>query len=111
MRVAVLDMVGPICVDPEDAPRLREAIRSAMAASPGVVEVDFSGVTHVTSMFLNLSIGRLYGEFPDIESRLRAVGLHDEAVKVLDLVKRNARRFYSSTPEQQTALAHAPENS
>jgi hypothetical protein len=106
MKVPVVELVGPVCVAPSDGARLYERL-SGLLQSGELVELDFSGVTTLTSSFLNPAVGKLYGTFADLESRMTFTGLDAGDSAVLRLVQSNAKRFYASDSERQQRLKDA----
>ena len=73
------------------------------------VLLDFTGVRTLTSSFLNSAVGCLFANFSidTLRQRLRCTGLDATDEKLVQLVLKNAARFYSATPEQQVAMAAA----
>ena len=106
MRIPVLDLCGPICVDPDDGFRVCEQARPALERGESVV-LDFAGVTDLTGSFLNAAVGCLYGTFSadDLEQRLTCLGLDVTDESVLRVVKENAVEFFALNPAQRQRLA------
>ncbi|WP_349437419.1 STAS-like domain-containing protein [Pararhizobium sp. A13] len=59
---------GGICVSASDGQRVYDVVRRSVSSGDRVI-LSFSGVTRMTTAFLNAAVGQLYGEFP--ESRIR----------------------------------------
>jgi STAS-like domain of unknown function (DUF4325) len=116
MKIVVVDLCEPFCVDPADGVRTQAATTAALQRGEAVC-LDFSGVTVLTSSFLNTAVGRLYAALPagTLESRLTFTGLDAIDEALVREVQANARRFYAATPEQQAQLvesaSHLIENS
>jgi hypothetical protein len=55
---------GGICVSALDGQRVYERVSRAVAEGNRVV-LSFSGVTRMTTAFLNAAVGQLYGEFSE----------------------------------------------
>ena len=93
--IRVVDEVGPICVDPDDGDRFYARLK-ALFAEGGPVTLDFTGVTTLTSSFLNPSIGRLYGDFPAdrLDRDLTCVGVDTTDADVIAVVRKFARDYY-----------------
>jgi hypothetical protein len=108
VNILIADVCGPICVDPEDGERLCEAAAVALRGGASVC-LDFSGVSTLTSSFLNAAIGSLYGLFPaeDLAQRLNWIGLDETDESVLRLVQANAIRYFATPPLQREKLASA----
>jgi len=106
MAIRVVTFIGEVCVDPLDGRRLFEEIK-ALLGTGEYVDVDFAGVTTLTSSFLNEGIGRLYGELPlsDVDRRIRFHGLDSADQSLLGLVRRNAIRYYGASAVERDALA------
>jgi len=58
----------------------------------GVIEIDFNGITNVTTAFLNRAIGNLYNEFSKdlLEKNLYFIGLDELDQALLDRVLSHA---------------------
>jgi STAS-like domain of unknown function (DUF4325) len=108
VRICVVDLVGPVCVDPEDGAVLCRHALAAMASGLSVT-LDFGGVRALTSSFLNSAVGCLLASFPreTIKEKLSWSGLDAADDELVDLVLKNANRYYSATPEARAALASA----
>ena len=80
--IHVTDTVGtPFCVASEDGTKLYAAIFEHLRMHT-VVEVSFTGVTRLTTAFLNAAIGQAYGEFSadEIREYLRVAGLDEQGL-------------------------------
>lgn len=97
--------IGPICVDSADGAGLGEAIHNSFEQGESVC-IDFTGVTTLTSAFLNAGVGSLYGVYSKdrLDRDLTWKGLDKADEALLRLVQRNAVRFYSATKQQQEML-------
>ena len=106
MRISVLDLCGPICVDPDDGFRVCQDARQVLE-NGDAVELDFEGVTLLTGSFLNAAVGCLYGAFSadDLVQRLTWVGLDATDEAVLRVVQENAIEFFALNPAQRQRLA------
>jgi hypothetical protein len=106
--IRVIELIGPVCVDPQDGAILCQQSHTALSAGSGVV-LDFSGVRTLTSSFLNSAVACLFASFSidTLNQQLRWIGLDKTDEKLVQLVLKNATRFYSATPEQQAAMAAA----
>jgi len=64
---------GGICVSALDGQKVYERVRKGVAEGDKVV-LSFSGITRMTTAFLNAAVGQLYGEFSEetIRERLGA---------------------------------------
>lgn len=64
---------GGVCVSASDGQKVYEIIQKAVAGGDRVI-LSFSGITRMTTAFLNAAVGQLYGEFSEevIRQRLGA---------------------------------------
>ncbi len=62
VQIRVLDVIGPICVDPEDGTVLCTLTRNALSQG-SVVKLDFEGVRTLTGSFLISAVGCLRATF------------------------------------------------
>lgn len=107
-EIRVADLVGPICVDPDDGVKLCTLIREALDQGEEVC-LDFGGVRTLGGQFLNTAVGCLYASFgkEDLERRLLWKGLDQTDEAVVRLVQRNAIRFCEASKAQKDALIAA----
>jgi hypothetical protein len=107
-QIRVLELVGPVCVDPEDGILLCQQSYAALSQEP-VVLLDFTGVRTLTSSFLNSAIGCLFASFPseELKDRLTWTGLDSTDENLMRLVLKRATQFYSASPDQREAMAAA----
>lgn len=61
---------GGICVSASDGQKVYNHVREAVVSRDAVV-LSFSGVSRMTTAFLNAAVGQLYGEFSEAEIRRR----------------------------------------
>lgn len=61
---------GGICVSASDGQKVYQQIRDAVSAGDRVV-LSFSGITRMTTAFLNAAVGQLYGEFDEQTIKMR----------------------------------------
>jgi hypothetical protein len=103
--LSMIQMFGPICVDPEDGGRLCSEIHELLDSGDSVC-LDFCGVSTVTSSFLNAAIGCLYASYqPDeLTARLNCTGLDQTDEAILRLVQSNAIRYFTAPPATRERL-------
>ena len=108
MRIEVAQVSGPVCVDPADGGRLGEVVTQTLERGESVL-LDFTGVTILTSSFLNAAIGFLFGTFSaeDLARRLQWCGLDSTDESLIRLVQSNAIRYFSATESQRERLAES----
>ncbi len=105
VTVPLHDFVGgPLCVTSTDGERLHDRI-APLLRSDTPVRLSFEKVEVVIAAFLNASVGRLYGEFP--EDRIRALlsfaHLSPEDREMLDRVVENAKAYFSRPEDYERA--------
>jgi hypothetical protein len=61
---------GGICVSASDGQKVYAKVREAVVARDAVI-LSFSGVSRMTTAFLNAAVGQLYGEFTEDVIRQR----------------------------------------
>ena len=88
MILSMVQLFGPICVDPEDGGRLCSEIHALLDSGDSVC-LDFCGVSTVTSSFLNTAIGCLYAGYQpnELAARLSYTGLDPTDEAILRLVQ------------------------
>ena len=94
MRVS--EIVGSgLCVASEDGRTVYEQIQSAFKRGYSV-DLSFYNVDNLTSAFLNAAIGRLYGEFSQIEIRdkLKVSDMTPEDKLLLKRVVETAKEYF-----------------
>ena len=106
--IRVVELIGPVCVDPEDGAVLCDQTSTALAQGSGVV-LDFSDVRTLTSSFLNSAVACLFASYSidTLSQKLKWTGLDSTDEKLVHLVLKNAARFYHATPDQQAAIMAA----
>jgi hypothetical protein len=106
--IRVVELIGPVCVDPEDGAMLCQQTHTALTQGAGIV-LDFSGVRTLTSSFLNSAVACLFASYSvdTLSQKLKWTGLDSTDEKLVHLVLKNAARFYKATPDQQAAIMAA----
>lgn len=96
--ISVAQLIGYLAISVNDGERVHTAIYDALQDPAKTATVDFSGVTIFTSVFFNVAIGRLYGQFSpeDLSARLTIVNLADSEQDLLQLVIRNAKEYFTN---------------
>jgi hypothetical protein len=109
-KISIAKIVGGgICVAAEDGNRVHDAIRDEIEKGNRVA-ISFSGITRLTTAFLNAAIGQLYGEYPDDRIRQQlAPPENAEAWQLtrLKLVVDRAKVFFRDPEAVKRALARA----
>jgi hypothetical protein len=97
---------GGICVAAEDGNRVHDAIKTEIERGSRVT-LSFSGVTRMTTAFLNAAVGQLYGEFP--VDRLRQhlappIDVENWHLHRLKLVVDRAKVFFRNPEAMKSAF-------
>lgn len=107
-NINIVSTIGNnICVAPEDGEKVYQKIREALRAEKNV-EISFKGIEDLTTLFLNIAIGKLYNEFEDDELKKR-LSVIDASRQDLETLVRcverakeyleDSERFHSATNE------------
>jgi hypothetical protein len=108
MTIEPVKLCGPFCVDPDDGAQVAAQLVGALQQGDSVC-LDFTGVSTLTSSFLNAAVGSLYGHFDAdfLDAKLTWSGMDATDESLIRLVRDNAIRYFSASPEQRQQLAHA----
>lgn len=101
LKLNIYELIGnQNCVLEEDAIKVFTQLKNAIENNQRIV-ISFENATLITTTFLNIAIGNLYGEFGEakIQSCLNVENMKDEDKIKLKLVTTNAKAFYSN-PQQ-----------
>jgi hypothetical protein len=95
MEIKISDLVGSRALTLEDGDRLHSLIIQPLKTGT-IVELDFAGVTDVSTAFLNTAVGQLYAELPPSALRrlLQIANLNESGQRSLEKVLMYARRYY-----------------
>ena len=94
IKVSVFGIVGsPLCVASSDGQEVYERLNAAFEANRKVT-LSFHNVTALTSAFLNVAIGQLYGTFSEdiIQPSLDMENMEKDDEDLLESVVENAKR-------------------
>lgn len=86
-----------ICISAEDGSKIYDLIRNNILANR-IVELSFESITRITTAFLNVAVGQLYGEFPEERIRLqlaRPINADGRVISRLRLVVERAKIFFA----------------
>lgn len=106
MQISLVEVVGsPFCVSVEDGNIVNAQIASAFDKNI-FVKVSFSGVTRLTTAFLNAAIGQLYNEYSDekIREYINVIGASQEDLRLVQKVVENAKLFFSDREKYKAAI-------
>jgi len=100
---------GGICVSAEDGNKVHDAIRNEIVKGNRIT-ISFSGVTRMTTAFLNAAIGQLYGVFSEELLRQHLappVDAEPWQLNRLKLVVDRAKEFFRNPQSVKNALSRA----
>lgn len=103
---------GGICVAADDGQKVYAVVRDQVAKGRRVV-LSFSGVTRLTTAFLNAAIGQIYGEFTEEQVRMHLAPVRDadeRQLRQLKLVVDRAKDFFRNPSASKAALRAITEN-
>jgi hypothetical protein len=108
MNIELIKLCGPYCVDPDDGVTVAAQVTNALKQGESVC-LDFTGVSTLTSSFLNAAVGSLYGQFDVdfLDAKLAWLGMDATDESLIRLVRDNAIRYFCASPEQRQQLAQA----
>lgn len=98
-KISVADLIKtPLCVSAEDAQKVFNEVSSFLKKGMSVC-ISFEQVTMLISLFLNVAIGQLYGEFSEsyIRQKIKVEGLSNNDMELLKRVVDNAKRYYANS--------------
>ena len=98
-RMSVYEVVGsPLCVASNDGQMVNDRLSLALTQAQGVV-LSFHNVSTITSAFLNVAIGQLYGTFTEeqIRSRLRVEDIDPQDALLLKRVVETAKMYFQDS--------------
>jgi hypothetical protein len=100
---------GGICVSADDGNKVHSAVYDEIKKG-NRVKISFSGVTRMTTAFLNAAIGQLYGEFTEIDIRKHLappVDAEPWQLNRLKLVVDRAKEYFASPTALRSAFLSA----
>jgi hypothetical protein len=109
-KLSIAQIVGGgICVAAEDGNKVHDAIRNEIQKGNRVA-ISFSGITRLTTAFLNSAIGQLYGAYSDEQIRQHLAPPEDAEpwqLTRLKLVVDRAKVFFADPNSVKSALSRA----
>ena len=96
IRISMFEVVGsPFCVASDDGQKIYEHLNAALKTDQNVV-LSFRNVTALTSAFLSVAVGQLYGMFNEekIQALLKIEDAEPQDLALLDRVIRNAKLYF-----------------
>ena len=103
--IKLFEIVGEKAIEPNKGELVGDIIRENLQKGNNV-EVDFSGITSILSMFLNPAIGDLYGAFSEEEIKifLKVKNVPNEYLEMLSSVVNRAKTYYKDTKRKTANL-------
>jgi len=98
VTLGISSLVGGICVAAADGNKVHDAIKAEIDRGSRVT-LSFSGVTRMTTAFLNAAIGQLYGEFSETQIRqylAPPTDVENWHLNRLKLVVNRAKKFFAN---------------
>lgn len=98
ITVSMYQVVGSaLCVASSDGQKVYDRIESALKHERSV-RLSFENVSALTSAFLNVAIGQLYGTFDPvtIRSRVKIVDIQDRDLELLAAVVDTAKLYFKN---------------
>lgn len=113
IKISVEKVVGnALCVASSDGEKLYQHIFEALEAN-NCVTLSFSGVTLLTSAFLNSAIGRLYdGKFTEekLRASLKVADIEQDDKLLIKAVTDNAKQYFKDPQKYKQAMKTAEES-
>ena len=105
ITLRVSDLIGsPLCISAEDGQKVFDRLTPLLREGKQV-NVSFERVKTLISLFLNASIGQLYGTFNEdqIRAQVKIIGLAEDDLDMLRRVVENAKKYYANQPAYDQA--------
>lgn len=112
VKIKITDLIGSsLCISAEDGQKIYDKIVNILDAN-NIVIISFENVSMIISLFLNISIGQLYGKYSEdfIKSNIKVEGLFDDDLELLKRVVDNAKKYYSKKESYDIAWMEEDEN-
>jgi hypothetical protein len=107
VKISIATLVGGgICVSADDGNKVHAAVYEEIRKGNRIV-ISFSGITRMTTAFLNAALGQLYGEFSETEIRKHLappVDAEPWQLNRLKLVVDRAKSYFSNPGAAQAAF-------
>lgn len=98
VEIRVADIIGSnLCISEEDGQRVYEKIVFLLEKGTPMI-VSFEFINMIVSLFLNVSIGQLFGKYSEsaLNEMIEFKGLSEDDSVLLELVIKNAKKYYSN---------------
>jgi hypothetical protein len=110
--ISVFETVGkPLCVASSDGKKVYKRIVKALSEERHVV-LSFHNVTILTSAFLNMAIGQLYGKFSEetVREFLKVQDISQDDLELLKLVVETAKAYFKNPLKFNKAIKESAES-
>lgn len=102
----IINIVGDsFCVEVEDGQRVFEVVKKAIDENRKV-KISFKNVEILTSAFLNMAIGQLYGNYDEdiIRGKLSVIEINQEDKNLLKRVVDTAKIYYKNLEKMKESI-------
>lgn len=111
VKISIFEVVGsPLCVASSDGHKVYNRLASALQAN-NAVTLSFRNVTHLTTAFLNVAIGQLYGKFEEqtMQQLLEVEDIENDDLERLKQVVDTAKQYFKDPDKFDQAIREARE--
>ena len=105
ITIRIADLIGgQLCISAEDGQKVFDKVEPLLKNNKQVT-ISFDRVSMLISLFLNVAIGQLYGEFKEeeIRSLVQVEGLAEDDLELLKRVVDNAKKYYANSKAYDSA--------
>ncbi len=106
LQIKLFEVVGsPFCVASSDGQKVYDRLSAALGREQPVA-LSFLHVSTLTSAFLNVAVGQLYGNFDEVQIRklLTAVDIEPDDKELLRRVVDSAKRYFKHRQSYEQAM-------
>ena len=106
LQISMFEVVGSsFCVASGDGQKVYERLSAAIAQDQPV-SLSFKNVSVLTSAFLNVAVGQLYGKFDgkQIRQNLKVVDIEPDDKALLKRVVDSAKRYFEDPQRYEQAM-------
>lgn len=106
LSISVFEVVGsPLCVASGDGQKVYNRLYTALNHGQPVC-LSFHNVTNLTSAFLNVAVGQLYGQFNEeqIRRQLKVTDIEPDDIELLKRVVESAKRYFQNPERYKQAI-------
>ena len=112
ITIKIVDLIGNTrCISVDDGQKVFDKTVELLKNKKKVT-ISFERVEMLISLFLNVAIGQLYGQFSeeDIRSAIKVEGLSEDDLELLKRVVDNAKKYYSNKESYDNAWLEEDDN-